>query len=328
VRIARCDPDGRRLTALAAHADWSVDPAKRWLALAHPAAAGWRLAVPVPVGPVETLLTRLRRAARGLPVAFGVDFPLGLPRAYAARRPEADFSAFLAGLRDRPGFFEVCATLAEISPDRPFYPARGVRGMTRAAHAAALGLPDVASLSRACDRATARRPAGAPLFWTLGANQTGKAAIAAWRDLLGPALAGAAPPRLWPFAGPFRALLAPGAIVLAETYPAEALRQLALRLAGSKRRQADRAALAPGLRAAMARLGARPDPALAAAIADGFGADAAGEDRFDCVLGVLAVLGVLTGARPDTAPPDPWIRGWEGWVLGQTDLPAPGWTEL
>ena len=31
---------------------------------------------------------------------------------------------------------------------------------------------------------------------------------------------------------------------------------------------------------------------------------------------------VLAGNRPDTAPDDPWIRRWEGWVLGQTALPT------
>lgn len=317
---------------LAAHADWSAAAAKRWIALALPAADGWRLAAPAPVGEVGTLLARLRATAAGAAVALGVDFPLGLPRAYAAGRAEEDFPGFLAGLAARPGFLAVCAELEEVGPDRPFYPLRGRRGMTRAAHAAALGLPGPAALSRACDRATARRPAGAPLFWTLGANQTGKAAIAAWREMLLPALAaaaagGAPAPRLWPFAGAFRALLAPGAIALAETYPAEALRQLDLRLVGSKRRQADRAALARPLRAAMARFGAAPEPALAAAVAAGFGTDPAGEDRFDCVLGVLAVLAVLTGARPDTAPEDPWIHRWEGWVLGQTDLPVRPWLD-
>ncbi len=320
------------LRPFAAHADWSAVAAKRWIALAVPEADGWHLAAPAPVGDVATLLARLRAAAAGAPVALGVDFPLGLPRAYAASRPEADFPSFLAALATRPDFFSVCAELAEVGPERPFYPARGRRGMTRATHAAALGLAGAADLSRACDRATARRPAGAPLFWTLGANQTGKAAIAAWRGLLLPALADAAAggtpaPRLWPFAGPFRSLLDPGTVALAETYPAEALRQLGLRLTGSKRRQADRAALARPLGAAIAALGARAEPALAAAIAGGFGADAAGEDRFDCVLGVLAVLAVLTGARPDTAPEDPWIRRWEGWVLGQTDLPARAWPE-
>jgi hypothetical protein len=60
------------------------------------------------------------------------------------------------------------------------------------------------------------------------------------------------------------------------------------------------------------------------AILDGFGADANGEDRFDSVLGVLCVLNVLAGNRPDTAPADPWIKRWEGWVLGQTAMPSGG----
>jgi hypothetical protein len=311
-----------RIASLAAHADWSVDARKRWVAVARRDDAVWRLAEPQPVGEVASFLARLRQAAAGGAVALGVDLPLGLPRAYAAGLMESDFLHFLAETHRRPDFFLVCPSLAEIARDRPFYPARGLRGMTRAAHAAALGLDGPAALSRACDRATGERPAGAPLFWTLGANQSGKAAIAAWRQMLLPALAAGEDVRLWPFAGPLRALLAPGAVALAETYPAEALRHLGIRLRGSKRRQADRAAVAPGLLAAMARLSVLPDAAMAAAVDDGFGADAAGEDRFDCVLGVLCVINVLAGNRPDTAPDDPWIQRWEGWVLGQTALPV------
>ncbi len=306
---------------LAAHADWSVDPRKRWITRADRDAAGWTLTAPRAVGEVGLLFADLLAASGGAPVALGVDLPLGLPRAYAAARPEPDFCAFLRGLAGAPDFFRVCETLAEVSPARPFYPRLGRAGMTRAAHAAALGLSGAAALCRACDRATAERPAGAPLFWTLGANQSGKAAIAAWRDLLVPAQAAGLPVRLWPFEGAYKTLLAPGAIAVAETYPAEALRQLGLRLRGSKRRQADRAALAPGLRAAMVRLDAAPDVDLAAMIAAGFGADPAGEDRLDSVLGVLCVISVLDGRRPDTAPEDPWIRRWEGWVLGQVAPP-------
>jgi len=306
---------------LAAHADWSVDARKRFVTVARQAARGWMVAAPVPVGDVASFPERLRIAANGAPVALGVDLPLGLPRAYAGRYASGDFPGFLRRLRDRPGFFQVCAGLAEVSADRPFYPARGVKGMTRLAQALALGLPDAAALSRACDRATPIRPAGAPLFWTLGANQSGKAAIAAWRDMLVPALVAGAPLDLWPFAGPLRGLLAPGRIAVAETYPAEALRHLGLRVPGSKRRQADRLAMAESLRVAMAGLGARPHRALAAMIADGFGADAAGEDRFDSLLGVLCVINVLEGNRPDSAPDDPWLSRWEGWVLGQTELP-------
>ncbi|HET9019407.1 MAG TPA: hypothetical protein VFN46_07475, partial [Acetobacteraceae bacterium] len=234
-----------------------------------------------------------------------------------------DFPSFLRGLADRPGFFAVCAGLTEVAPHRPFYPARGIAGMTRAAHAAALGLDGAGDLCRACDRATMERPAGAPVFWTLGANQSGKAAITFWRDLLAPALQAPDPPGLWPFGGDLASLLAAHRMVIAETYPAEALRHLGLRLAGSKRRQADRQALAGPLLAVMAALRAVPDPALLALLAEGCGADAAGEDRFDSILGVLCVLNVLAGHRPGTAPDDPWIRRWEGWVLGQTALPRP-----
>jgi hypothetical protein len=307
---------------LAAHADWSIDPRKRWMALAHETAAGWRVRTPELVATVADLFWRLRAEAGGGPVALGLDLPIGVPRAYAALRPEPDFLRFFrvaAGWRD---FFQVCKTLAEVKMDRPFYPARGIKGMTRAAHAAALGLPGAMGLSRLCDRATAERPAGAPVFWTLGANQSGKAAISAWRDLLAPALLAGAPVRLWPFEGRFRDLLAPDTAAVAETYPAEAQRHLGIRLRGSKRRQADRAAVAAQLRAAMRRLQARPDGELGTAIAEGFGADAAGEDRFDCLLGVLCVVNVLAGNRPDSVPNDPWIKRWEGWVLGQTAMPA------
>ena len=286
------------------------------MTVAHGATGGWRIAAPCPVGDVGTLLDRL--SVSGEAVALGVDFPLGLPRAYAALHAlEGDFPAFLRGLPARPDFFEVCAGLDEIAPGRPFYPVRGVKGMTRLSHALALGLADATGLSRACDRATLERPAGAPVFWTLGANQSGKAAISAWRDLLLPALASPNPPALWPFDGPLLQLLTPSRVVVAETYPAEALRQLGLRLRGSKRRQTDRAALAGPLRTVMAGLGAVPDAGLEVWLDTGFGADAAGEDRFDSVLGVLCVLAVLAGVRPDDAPEDPWIRQWEGWVLGQ-----------
>jgi hypothetical protein len=305
---------------LVAHADWSVDARKRWVAVARQAAGAWRLSAPVAVGEIALFIDRLRRDASGQATALGIDMPLGLPRAYAARRPEVDFPHFLKTLANRPEFFRVCASVAELTLDRPFYPVHGERGMTRAAHAAALGFDGAAALSRACDRATMERPAGAPLFWTLGANQTGKAAITGWREMLAPALADDEPIRLWPYQGPFRELLDPATVTIGETYPAEALRHLGLRLIGSKRRRSDRAAVGASLRAAMDRLEVQPEPDLAVAIETGFGSEATGEDRFDCTLGVLCVLNVLAGHRPDTCPDDPWIKHWEGWVLGQTAL--------
>lgn len=304
---------------IAAHADWSTDPRKRWVSVARRGARGWRAEAPVPVGDPAGLVAALMH--EGVPVAIGLDLPLGVPRGFAQGRTEDGFVAFLRGLASRPGFFEVAATLEDVSRERPFYPARGVKGMTRAAHAQALGLGDARGLSRLCDRATAERPAGTPVFWTLGANQSGKAAIAAWRDWLAPGLAAGAPYALWPFEGGLHGLLAPGRAVLAEVYPAEALRHLGLVLRGSKRAQADRAGLADALRAALDARRIAPDAALSAMIADGFGADAAGEDRFDSVIGLAGLVGVLDGARPDFVPDDDAVRAWEGWVLGQTALP-------
>ena len=312
---------------IAAHADWSIDPRKRWVSIARRrrkprGGVEWRAEAPRPVGDPAALTAGL--LAEGVALAFGLDLPLGLPRGFCAGRREADFPDFLLGLVARPDFFLVSPTLETVSPERPFYPSRGVKGMTRLAHAAALGLDDAAALSRLCDRATMERPAGAPVFWTLGANQTGKGAIGAWRDWLAPARAGGAPLALWPFQGGLHALLAPGRAVLAEVYPAEAMRHLGVTLPGSKRLPSARRAAECALGAAMARLGVRPSPALKQAMAAGFGMDAAGEDRFDSQLGLLCLIAVLEGVRPDFIPDDPWVRRWEGWVLGQTALPRPG----
>ncbi len=307
---------------IAAHADWSVDPRKRWACVGRRGGGGWAVEAPRPVGDPAGFAGAL--LAEGEAVALGLDLPLGLPRAYAARRPEAGFVAFLAARAGDAAFFEVNGGLETVCDARPFYPARPARGMTRHGHARALELGSAAGLSRLCDRATSARPAGAPLFWTLGANQSGKAAIAAWRDWLAPALATGAPYALWPFAGPLASLIAPGRLALAEVYPAEALRQLGLRMpAGGKRHPAARAALGPGILAVARALGAEPSAELREAAGAGFGSDAAGEDRLDCVLGLLAMLPVLDGARADFVPDDPWVRRWEGWVLGQAELPNP-----
>ena len=49
----------RFLTPSAAHADWSVDPRKRWITVARRKTHGWTVAAPQLVGDVSTLLARL-----------------------------------------------------------------------------------------------------------------------------------------------------------------------------------------------------------------------------------------------------------------------------
>ena len=235
-------------------------------------------------------------AAAGGAVALGVDLPIGLPRAYAAALPERDFLHFLAATATRPDFFQVCATLAEVGPGRPFYPARGDAGDD--AGGACRGARVSTARPRCRAPATAPRRSGRRALRCSGRWE--RTSPARRRSRRGRRCCcrrsrAARNPALAVRRRRIAALLAPGAVALAETYPAEALRHLGMRLKGSKRRQADRAAVASQLAGAMAALGVLPDPELQQAAADGFGGDAAGEDRFDCVLGVLCVLNVLGG---------------------------------
>jgi hypothetical protein len=302
---------------IAAHSDWSVDKRKRWVTIGRSHGKGWVVDAPHPTGDVASILHRLAAESSGEPVLFGIDCPIGLPRAYGEQLPgPKTFPDFLKALPPGASFFQVARTLEEVSLDRPFFPAGTIPGKGhKAALAKALNLPNTAAMSRRVDLKTADRPAAGQLFWTLGANQCGKAALAAWRDLLIPALK---EPRvkLWPFDGALHDLLVPGQIVVAETYPAEAMRQVGLKLTGSKQSQESRRTLASGIMGVMSKLRINPSDELRSEIESGFGAKKSGEDPFDSFVGALGMINVINGNRSDGAP-DP-VDGWEGWVLGQT----------
>jgi hypothetical protein len=151
----------------------------------------------------------------------------------------------------------------------------------------------------------------------LGGNQVGKAAIAGWQEVVGPARRRGA--KLWPFDGDIDELAGQGGLTVAETYPAEAYAHVAVKFAGaqSKRRQNDRAVQAPAILRWAERTGVVLDPEMKDALCDGFGGDALGEDRFDAVLGLLGMIEVVMGRRPE-APNSLEIRSWEGWILGQS----------
>jgi Protein of unknown function (DUF429) len=314
--------------ATLAHADWSVHPDKRWLARAILQPSGrYRALPPEPVGTLDELLVRLGREGGAL---LGVDFPIGLPRAYARCAGIEDFVAFLTQSSDGrwSDFYTVARQASEICLTRPFYPhAAGMKGtVSRRQLVDGLGLPDPDALRRRCDRATRDRRAASPLFWTLGPNQVGKAAISGWRDLLAPALHAGLDLAIWPFQGPLAKLLTEHRYVVAETYPAEIYRHLGLPLirsgGGSKRRQASRSACAPAmLDFALGKL--EIDPRLEIAIRDGFGSRADGEDPFDATIGLLGLLNVVLGHRATGEPDDPAITRTEGWILGQAAGTAP-----
>jgi hypothetical protein len=319
------------LPALVAHSDWGTDPRKRWMARAFRRDHGGILArPPEPVGDPGTLLDRLRADAGPLGCALaGFDFPIGLPLGYAERAGIGDFLAALPlfGHAEWPEFYDPAQHASEIGLRRPFYPRRP--GQSKRAHLVDhLGLESFDQLLRRCDCGNGSRRAAAPIFWTMGGQQAGKAAIVGWRDMLGPAIAAGANVAIWPFAGRLFELLQPGRVVVAETYPAEAYRHLGVSFpaprAGQrsgKRIQRDRAANAPALLAWAARNDVALLPELRATIVDGFGARADGDDRFDAVIGLFMLLNVVLGNQPPGDPADEAARRIEGWVLGQAAGP-------
>lgn len=314
--------------ALVAHADWGSAADKRWLARAQLIPDGcYRALAPEPVGAPAQLLLRLAEEAAGGGVFLGFDFPIGLPCAYAAAAGIARFLDVLPhlGTGEWAEFYLPAERPDQIGLRRPFYPLRP--GGARRQHLLdGLGLTDGAALWRRCDRLTFGRGSASPLFWTLGANQSGKAAIVGWRDVLAPALRSGMPLlALWPFAGPLDALLRSGWVVAAETYPAECYHHLGLTDGGkrwSKRRRADRAALAPRLLAWAADAGITLAPELVTAIRDGFGPGPGGDDPFDAMVGLFGMLNVILGRRPSGEPEDATVRDIEGWILGQSAEPV------
>lgn len=301
--------------AVVAAADWSKSPSKRWMVRAHLEGGTYVVGAPEVVGDPTTLIARLRAGrSPDASVLLGVDFPLGLPSAYAKVAGVGSFRAFLAELRSQKwdGFLEPSDTP---TTRRPFYPATpGKKGQHgKIALASGIGVSGVGDLLRRCERGTASRGAAECLFFTLGAKQVGRAAIAGLRDLVLPQLDGL---RIWPFDGPLSELIGPAATTLVEIYPAEGCRQLRLPMAGrSKLKKEDRVWCGPALRRAIESMHAVLTPEADAAIAAGFQSD----DDFDAMVGLLSMLLVATGLRSSGEPSDREVCEVEGWILGQSD---------
>lgn len=298
------------------HADWSKDPKGRWTANARRDDGCWRVSGPCPVGLVPDFVDRLIALGAEAPTLAGFDFPIGLPARYGAKTGFPDFRAALAsfGIAPWERFFEVAATQAEISARRPFYPARP--GGTALRHLLdGHGVATVAEITRLCERGGPGLPPAGCMFWTMGAKQVGKGALHGWRHVIAPALRRGA--KLWPFDGDLPGL-AGGGLTLAETYPGDAYGQIGLSLKGlSKARLADRQSLAPVILAWASRRGLVLDDGLVQAIETGFPPDFGIDNGFDAVIGLLAIIAVVSGERPDGAPTNTAVRRWEGWILGR-----------
>ena len=305
---------------LIAHADWSLHPGKRWLAIASRTDDGWRAEAPVPVGDLPSLILMLRERAGEAPVLLGIDTPIGLPIAYAERAGITSFRDFLAndlGHGEWSDFASVATHHGQISRRRPFYPfAPGGKLLQHLLDG--LGLVEAKQLRRVCELVSIEKPG--ILFWTLGVNQTGKAALLAWTELIRPALADDPSVKLWPFDGEMPELIAPGTTVIVETYPAAAANLLDIKVPlPGKTSQTARRTAGLDICRTCGHLGITQSIDLHAQVADGFGPKKDGEDPFDAVLGLLGMIAVATTYEPSGIPTSdqlPHVRSVEGWILG------------
>lgn len=298
------------------HADWSATPAKRWVAEARRTADGWEVAAPRPVGLIESFVDDLLRGPQ--PTLAGFDFPIGVPETFGRKTGFSGFveavEQFGIGLWSR--FYEVGEQAEDVSVHRPFYP-RVSSSSARQAHLLdALEVDHIDALRRRCEKATTDRRAACPLFWTLGGNQVGKAAISGWREVVQPARRRGA--LLWPFEGDFSSPDKANALVICETYPAEAYAHVGVRfrIGGSKRRQQDRREATASLAARCEDHGIRVTPEMGHAIENGFGPGKKGEDLFDAAMGLFGMIEVVEGRRA-ALPTATASIPWEGWILGQ-----------
>lgn len=307
---------------LVVHADWSINPGKRWMASAEFTGDHYLVQPTELVGNLSNFLNRMVNwAGTGGCVLIGFDYPIGLPHTYAQLMGVSDFCSALPsfGKDEWRRFYDVAECADQISLLRPFYPYRS-GGTRRRFLLNKLGLGSIDELLRTCEKAPPLQRPAAPLFWTLGAQQVGKAAINGWQNVLAPGLKD---PNLdlaiWPFSGRMAELVRPGKVIVAETYPAEFTHQLSLvspHKRFSKRRQSDRMFAAGRLIKQAVTTGIKINPELERSLAEGFGFSPTGEDRFDAVVGLIGMLQIISGRRFFLEPETKKIRKIEGWIFG------------
>ena len=297
---------------LIVHCDWSMNENRRWMSKAVLINGTFAAHVPELVGNLSTFIQRVQaQLGNNESALIGFDFPIGLPKSYAGRIGVSSFLDFLKTLKAESVFFQVCENPKEITLDRPFYPhAPGNRSREHLTQALDI---DYDHLLRTCDHAQEFRSEAAALFWTLGANQVGKAAIVGWRDVLAPALRGNQV-RLWPFDGTLPDLLLPGTTAVAETYPTEYYSRIFGQLRGSKTVQTNRAEVGKQILFWASQNEIRLSETLPEEILAGFNS---GDDAFDAVIGLFGMLEVVIGKHPEGHHPDPATAQVEGWILGQ-----------
>jgi len=301
------------------HADWGSKPSKRWCATATLGTDGRYTALePTPVGDLTVLITNFGDEAGEPGIVFaGFDFPIGVPTHYAKRAGISSFRGILPQLGQGiwQDFYSVCEKGEDISAQRPFYPQGAYKGRLKVDLFQGHGASSIEPLLRLCERGGNGQKQACCLFWTLGGNQVGKAALIGWRDVLAPALQDRGNVLLWPFDGSLQSLFVPGALVVAETYPAECYGWFSDRPLGSKGDPENRKRFSSLLLAWAGINNVIIDDCLRQEMLDGF--LTGNDDAFDAVAGLFGMLKVCLGQRPSGEPDDKPIRDVEGWILGR-----------
>lgn len=306
------------------HVDWSAHPSKRWMARAFLDSSNrYCVRAPEPVGDVSTFLYRIKeQSGADALILLGFDFPIGLPYTYAKLISVTNFLSLLPQLGKGAwaNFYLVAETYDQINLYRPFYPnkpgGKSIEELTKQ-----LNMERVDNLRRQCELAHPGRRAASPLFWTLGPQQVGKAALNGWKYVLTPGLLDVSlNVTIWPFAGNLVDLLQPGRIVIVETYPAEYIAHLLpdlKRRRFSKRSHRDRMTISTPLLDWARNTEVILHPFLEKQIKNGFSEEANGEDLFDTVIGLFGMLNLIIGKRTFYEPLNPIIKHIEGWIFGQ-----------
>lgn len=310
---------------LICHADWSMNPRKRWSAEATVDTRGiWIVAAAALVGDTAKFGDRLRLCARtGGSALAGFDFPIGFPCHYAKQANITDFKKWLTRLgRDQwKRFGEVCDGPEEILISRPFYPRVPRKGVKKDSLIRAHNAKHAEDLLRLCERGGDGMPTACSIFWTLGAKQVGRAALAGWEEVIIPLLRDRPDGTyLWPFDGALNDLLKPGKVVLAETYPANNYSWFSQdRLVKSE--QTSRREFGRHLLRWAGEHGTRVT--LSDALEEQINVGFANDDAFDAIVGLFAMLKIIFGEHSVGEPIKPECRTVEGWMLGRHQPAVP-----
>ena len=295
-----------------AHADWSVHSSKRWICIATITPNDITVDAPrmveevaSPERLITTLIDRHGATSRGV---LGLDVCLGIPIAYAKVAGVDAFVPLLRQLGTPPWhqWFDVAETVEQITVHRPFYPLKGGRKkMDDLVNA--LGLQSRDALRRHCDYdpLTGKRW-GAPLFWTMGAAQVGKASLHAWEHVVQPALL-SPDVCLWPHQ---HTQLHTAQVIITEAFPTAYYRALNLQ-AGSKRDPTAHVKHLPSLQTWSLEHRVHIDPQIFELWHDAH----MEEDAFDSLIGCLGMIDAWLHQRLNVHD-DPLVRQVEGGIWG------------